>query len=71
MSLDVISQTTGCHMLSQELLNVIVGYITNFNMSLCVILHFIGHHCVLSQTTGFHCMLSHKLLDITVRYLTK
>ena len=71
MSLDVISQTTGCHMLSQELLSVIVGYITNFNMSLYVILHFTGHHCVLSQTTGFHCMLSHKLLDITARYLTK
>jgi hypothetical protein len=27
MSLDVISQTTGCRILSQELLNVIVGYI--------------------------------------------
>jgi hypothetical protein len=58
-------------MLSQEMMNVIVGYITNYSMSLYVILHFSEHHCVLSQTTGFHCMLSHKLLDITVRYLTK
>ena len=71
MSLDVISQTTGCRMLSQERLNVIVGYTTNFDMSLHAILHFTGHHCVLSQTTGFHCMVSHELQGITVRYLTK
>jgi len=60
--LDVI----GCYLTNywMSYVSVIVGYITNFDMSFYVILHFTGHHCVLSQTTGFHCMLSHKLLGI-------
>jgi hypothetical protein len=70
MWLDVILQTTGCRMLSQQLLIEIVGYITNYDMFLYVILHSTGYHCVLSQTTRCHCTLSHKTLVIIVCYLT-
>jgi hypothetical protein len=47
-----------------------VGYITNYDMFLYVILlvHSTGYLCVLSQTTRCHCTLSHKTFVIIVCY---
>lgn len=47
MSLHIILEIPGCYMLSHELLNVIVGYLTNYWMLY-----------VISQTTGYLCVLS-------------
>lgn len=67
-------------MLSQEMLNVIVGYITNFNVflccltfywtSLCVISNYWISLYVISQTVGHYCTLSHKIMGAIAGYLT-